>query len=146
MNTNCVVRREFIEDYSEETIKENTPSDIDAILQSLLSTESRSLRLISVTVRISLLFIVLFFLNSFYWLACWLYVWFCLSQTCFYRLLRYYISSYLYITLKVLSSVNVYAVVIQVIDDWTSHENVTWHFYIHKNNPAKYDWPIPLSV
>ena len=63
MNTNCVVRREFIEDYSEETIKENTLSDIDAILQSLLSTESRSLRLISVTVRISLLFIVLFFLT-----------------------------------------------------------------------------------
>ena len=66
----CSVRKEFIEDCSEETVRENIPSNMDAILESFKMTfntltESVSLGLISVTVRISFLFSVLcVFLND----------------------------------------------------------------------------------
>ena len=65
VNTNSLVSRDFAESYSEELRhSENVPNNMDAILESFKTfdafRESRSLGLISFTLRISFLCIILF--------------------------------------------------------------------------------------
>lgn len=79
-NTDCLIRRDFTEECSEEKVRENIPRNMNAIFEfnaltdpRILGlnalTEPRNLGLISVTIRISFLLVVLFFLttlNSFF--------------------------------------------------------------------------------
>ena len=64
----------------------------------------------------------------------WCGAWWKIMKNCFTSRapLSTYISSYLYITFKILRSVNAHVATIRAINDWTCHEHVIWNFYRQK--------------